>query len=103
MRHIGVGDKIYVVSEADIREKDHRLPAGMPYRLHLAIEPNALSDVDTAHKLLTDIARAENRQWTRRMAIAGIAAGFASALASTLLGVCVSLDDWVPRVTNTLT
>ena len=83
MIHLVIGDKHYVASEADIKERDHKSPAGMVYELKTAIRPGRSLSDET--KVLEGIARAENRQWFRRMVVAGIAAGASFALMRHLI------------------
>lgn len=84
MKHIVVGDKHYVASEAAIRKSDHRLPAGMLYEVKLALGQDAPS-LEMQERILRDIAKAENRQWRNRMIAAGIAAGTSYAVLGHLI------------------
>ena len=84
MIHIVVGDRHYVASEANIKEPDHRTPAGTLYQITTALGQPSFPD---EMKVLEHITRAENRQWFRRMVAAGVAAGAAAALMGNLVGV----------------
>ena len=73
MIHIVVGDRHYVASEASIRERGHKTPAGTLYQIQTVLGPRPTLDDEV--RVLADITRAENRQWFRRMVAAGVAAG----------------------------
>ena len=83
MKFIAVGDKIYVASEAPLKESDHKTPAGLLYRVETAVD---MGTHEALSRVLNDIARAEGRQWRNRMLAAGLAAGAGYAVAESVIG-----------------
>ena len=83
MIHLIVDGKHYVASDANVRERGHRTPAGMLYELKMAIQPGGSMEGEV--NVLQAIARAESRQWFRRMVAAGIAAGASFAVMRHLI------------------
>ena len=84
MIHISAGDEHYVASEAAIKAPDHKMPAGTLYKIELALATSSRS-MEDQYRILRDIARAERRQWIRRMVAAGVAAGASFALMRHLI------------------
>ena len=85
MKHIVVGDQHYIVSEAAIKKRDHKVPAGVPYRISTIIHSTEPFDSEFEVRLLKDIAKAENRQKLHWAIIAGLSAGAGYALFNFLL------------------
>ena len=82
MVHIVVDGKHYVATEAAIRQHDHKMPAGTVYEVSTVLTvDNPVAEMN----VLYDIAEAENRQWLRRMIVAGLTAGTAYAVVGYLV------------------